>query len=184
MRADADARRLLQDRIYALHELRHHVVAHFDEMQAQIEKRILPLLDSAPCDPESAEIAPLLEEFASTARTTIARMKVLSQSFVPVCTALAASEFGDREDELAAAHRSDPACGLLWCLTPGALDLWTDLWSPDIWSDRWAGKDAGQSQRETMQFFTTVRSIVTQKVDDRLRAAQQLQRRIAAGGDA
>ncbi len=175
-----DARQLVRNRIYALYALRPQIVTHFDDMQAQTEARVLPLL----VDEIQAEIPErintVLAELGAELQSAIDRITESAQALVQICEALACTYVGDSDDRAAAGAIHDPMCGIAWSVTPAALDLWRNLWAAEMWFDKWSGKSPLDAQQTTARFVNTVRSIITQKIDQRLRDAQSLQRRLEA----
>lgn len=175
-----DARQLVRNRIYALHAFRPKVVSHFDIMQARMETQLLPLLADTRSVERIEKIGPQLELFEAEVQSQISGLSVLAQPLVPICEALSCTYVAENDDFAALNASQDPMCGMYWSVSPPALELWQGVWAIDLWADKWSEKDATESQRVTAQFLTTVRSIVTQKIDQRLRSAQSLQRKIEA----
>ena len=54
------------------------------------------------------------------------------------------------------------------------------MWDRDFWQARWSGVGPDDAWTRAFQYKVTIRSIVVQQVDSRIRETQSLERRLRA----
>lgn len=171
---------LVRDRLYRLHEIRPVLLSHFDTMRDVAESDLRPALLGSSAAEESRdafEVIQVLAEFVAESVSTIAAN---TRSLAEIGAAMSLTHAATDMDRAAASALSDPRCGLYWTVTPPVLGQWETMWDEGLWQARWSGVDADDAWTSTLQYQTTIRSIVVQQVDARLRESQALERRLRA----
>ena len=173
-----NAGELCKERLYALHRDRSSFLAHFDALQSSAESTLRSAVLATDRPFESAAVQQVLSELHEAVAAGIDTMASNTAPLVQICQGMAHTHVADWKDNAAVEAAADPLCGLYWAISPGALELWRDMWTDTVWSHKWQDKEPKAAWRLAEQFLTTVRSIVVQQIDQRIRETQALERRL------
>ncbi len=171
---------LVRERLYRLREIRPVLLSHFDTMREIAESDLRSALANAttPIDSvEAFEILGELSEFVSESLTSIAAN---TASLVDIGVGMSATHVATDADRAVAGAAQDPRSGLYWSVTPPVLNQWETMWNGELWRAKWSGVDSGDAWGRASQYKTTIRSIVVQQVDARIRESQSLERQLLA----
>jgi len=171
-----NAGELLKERLYLLHRVRPAFLAHFDGQALQAEQILGASLLNARAPDEAEGVAEVLAAMQKEVDLTIEDLARQTWPLVSICVGMTHTHVAERIDQLAAGTLSDSLCGLYWAISPPILGLWQQLWELDTWVGKWQGLDSGAAWQRVQQFQNTVRSLVVQQIDKRIRDAQKLER--------
>jgi hypothetical protein len=171
-----NASELLKERLYLLHRVRPAFLAHFDGQALQVEQDLVKSLLKAGAPEEAEGMAELLAALQKEVDLTIEDLAHQTWPLVSICVGMTHTHVAERIDILAAGTLSDSLCGLYWAISPPILGLWQQLWDMDTWLGKWRGRDPAAASQLVQQFQNTVRSLVVQQIDQRIREAQKLER--------
>lgn len=172
---------LAKERIYALNEIRPLVVGHFDSIRDVLDSELRPALENARNPGDSEDVDDLLFSLHKKASNDISTIAARAMKLVGISIAMCHTHVADTDDFKARNCAMESLCGLYWMISPGAHDVWQRMWVRSMWVDRWR---VGTIEPfvDTSRYVTTVRSIVTQAIDGRLREAQALELRLRTEG--
>lgn len=175
IRIAPNAGQLVKERLYLLHALRPAFLAHFDELESLHVELEAALRDAgAPLDCARAwTVVGRLQDAVLTAIDSIA---LRAAPLVDICRGMAHTHVAEDTDHAAVSSAQDSHCGLYWSLSPATLELWRDMWALSLWLDKWQDQASDRAWLLATRYLNTVRSIVVQQVDRRIREAQKLER--------
>ena len=84
------------------------------------------------------------------------------------------------QDSALAASSAYRMAGLDWAVSSHGLSAWQSMWTREVWDDKWWGQSSAAASQLTMQYITTVRSIVVQQTDRHFRESLLLQKQLQA----
>lgn len=169
-----NAGQLVKERLYVLHALRPAVIAHFDELavlHADLEDALRGA--EAPLDYERAW--EIVSKLAKVVLTGIDNIALRATPLVEICQGMVHTHVAQNDDSAAVSAARDAHCGLYWCIAPATLELWRDMWTRRLWLDKWQDQAADRAWLLATRYLNTVRSIVIQQIDQRIREAQMLE---------
>ena len=173
---------LLKERLYLLHRVRPAFLAHFDEQALHAEQSLGASLLKAKAPDGTEGVAEVLSAMQNDVNQVIEDLARQTWPLVSICVGMTHTHVAERIDKLAAGTMGDSLCGLYWAISPPILGLWQQLWELDIWVGKWQGLDSGAAWQMVQQFQNTVRSLVVQQIDKRIRDAQKLERDLLQEG--
>lgn len=171
-----NAGNLLKERLHLLHKVRPVFLAHFDRQALHAEQTLCASLLNARLPDEVEGVAADLAAMQNEVDTVIEDLACETWPLVSICVGMTHTHVADRTDKMAAGTVSDSLCGLYWAISPPILGLWQQLWDLDMWLGKWQGRDPDAASQLVQQFQNTVRSLVVQQIDKRIREAQRLER--------
>lgn len=175
-----NAERLIQRRIFTLNQLRPVLLAHFDTLEelAASELHAALLNDTPPYG--TANVSNALRDLEEFVAASFERFGGNSHELAELGIALSLTHVATTDDHALAAGSRAPNAGLNWAVSSAGLARWQSMWSRDHWDEKWDSVSSGTAVRLTTQYIRTVRSIVVQHTDQRVRQALQLQRLLLA----
>ena len=173
-----NANDLLQQRTYSLDRLRPVIQAHFDDLQARCEGRLRPLLHETAIAADSETVNQQITELAAHIDAEIDRIATLSKPLANICEGIARTHIAADIDRAVANALANPRAGLYWSVTPEVLGVWSGMWDLELWKSR-LNIAAGGGWQSVQQYMTTVRSLVLQSIDKRLRDTLTQRRQLA-----
>ncbi len=177
-----NAGELLKERLYLLHRVRPAFLSHFDGQALHAEQKLGASLLKAKAPDEAQGLAEVLATMQKEIDLTIENLARQTWPLVSICVGMTHTHVAERIDKLAAGTLGDSQCGLYWAISPPILGLWQQLWDLDTWLGKWQGLDSGAAWQLVQQFQNTVRSLVVQQIDKRIRDAQKLERDLLQEG--
>ena len=87
---------------------------------------------------------------------------------------MAETHIGSANDQSVLGSTVGVMTGLYWMLSAQYVHVWSDMWNTELWTDKWDDKDCAQAWGLAAQYLNTVRSIVVQQADARIRETQRL----------
>jgi hypothetical protein len=173
-----NAHEVLRARMQLLNELKPVLLAHFDTLRDLAESELVPELrnDSAPF--QSDEVMLVLQNLGEFSQRAIDQIGENSSRFVELCKAMSLTHVATSQDAALAASTGRTMAGLSWAVSATGLSAWRSMWTRDLWDDKWEGRSSDAAAQLTMQYITTVRSIVVQQADRRFRESLLLQKRL------
>jgi hypothetical protein len=72
--------------------------------------------------------------------------------------------------------------GLYWLISGQYVDAWVDMWGLELWTNKWRGKDTVTAWCAADQHLNTIRSVIVQQVDARIRETLALERSLLTEG--
>jgi len=181
-----NAGHLVKDRLYCLHRLGPLLRHHFAAMQREAELVLRQALchsggaagnGNKNCITDPVKALLLLSDQVAKGIDALAEH---ASPLVTVCVGMAQTHVVQDYDRKAAGTAGDPLCGLYWALTPAKLKLWRRIWDRGTHEAKWSGLDPDAAWIVSQQYLTTIRSLVLQQLDTRIREAQNLERRLFA----
>ncbi len=172
---------LVRDRQYRLHEIRPVLLSHFDTMLEIAEADLRPALEKVSAPAESDEVFGVVEQLAEYVTESISTIAANTRPLVDIAVGMSLTYVATELDHAASNAANDPRCGLYWAITPPVLEQWESMWVADLWRARWSGAGADDAWANTSQYKVTIRSIVVQQIDARIREAQSLERQLRSG---
>ena len=174
---------LARDRIYVLNRLKPACLEHFDKLQAFADSELQPALSAVEALLESQVVRQTLSALRVEVEEAIAAIAGQALPLAAMCKGMACTHLAQPIDRAVTESAADPRCGLYWAVSPDALALWSGMWSEELWMARWQGHDNQSNWEKTCQYLNTVRSLVIQQIDQRIRDALALQRQLHAESD-
>ena len=173
-----NAHDVLRERMQLLNELKPVLLTHFDTLRDLAESDLLPALrnDSPPF--QSDEVLSVPQNLGEFSQRAIDQIATNSVRFVELGKAMSLTHVGTYQDSALAASSGDPIAGLTWAVSSHGLSIWQSLWTRDVWGAKWEGRSIEAAAQLTMQYITTVRSIVVQQTDRHFRETLLLQQRL------
>jgi len=173
-----NAHEVLRARMRLLTELKPVLLAHFDTLRDLAESELVPELrnDSAPF--QSDEVTSILRNLGEFSQRAIDQIGENSNSFVELGKAMSLTHVATSQDAALAASSGRTMAGLSWVVSSHGLSAWQSMWERDLWDDKWEGRSSDAAAQLTMQYITTVRSIVVQQGDRHYRESLFLQKRL------
>lgn len=171
---------LVRERLYRLHEIRPVLLSHFDTMRDVAESDLRPVLAGTPAPADSRDAFDVLVKLAEYVTESVSTMAANTRSLVDIGAGLSHTHVATDMDRAVAEAAQDPRCGLYWSVTPPVLSQWETMWDQDLWQARWDGAGSDDAWNSASQHKVTIRSIVVQQVDMRIREAQSLERQLRA----
>lgn len=172
------AGRLVRDRLHALQRLRPLVMSHFQRLAERADTELRPILEVSSRPMNASAVQDKMDELERDAAREIEALAVSAQPLVGICAGMAHTHVATATDRQAAASAGDSLCGLYCAVPPEKFQVWRDLWLLQTWSGRWAESDGSDAWDALQQFTNTVRSIVVQSIDVKIRFDQGLERRL------
>ena len=169
---------LVRQRQYRLHEIRPVLLSHFDTMLEIAETDLRPVLEASSSPVDSEEGFDVLARLAEYVAESVSTIAANTRPLVDLAVGMSLTHVATDMDRAAANAASDPRCGLYWTITPLILEQWEAMWHPELWRARWGGAGADDPWGSASQYKVTIRSIVVQQVDTRIREAQALEREL------
>jgi len=169
---------VLKERMNMLNVLKPVLLAHFDTLQELVSTKLLPALtkDTAPF--HSDEVGLVLQDLGEFSRIAIEQTGANSSRFAELGSAMSLTHLATSEDRGLAASSGNAMAGLSWAISAAGMSAWQSMWARDLWDNRWESASPESAAQSTMQYITTVRSIVAQQTDRHFRASLLLQRRL------
>jgi len=174
---------LTRDRIYALNRLKPACLEHFDKLQAFADSELQPALSATEALLESQVVRQTLSALRVEVEEAIADIAGQALPLAAICKGMACTHLAQPIDRAVSESAADPRCGLYWAVSPDALVLWSGMWDEDLWMAKWQDLGTRSNWEKTCQYLNTVRSIVVQQIDQRIRDALSLQRQMHAESD-
>jgi hypothetical protein len=169
---------LLRERLFALDKFRPILLSHFVELDEMADALLRDdiLQSMPPLDTVRLQV-PLarLGGFVDTSMDTIVRG---TKALVRVCQAMTHTHVAERNDFAVVNDGADPRVGVYWAVTPGVYGAWLNMWDRDTWAGKWHELDVQTAWERVPQHITTIRSLVVQQVDQRIREARALERQL------
>ncbi len=173
---------LVRDRQYRLHEIRSGLLSHFNTMLDIAEAELKTALKKATVPAESREVTNVLERLAGYVTEGVSTSAADARPLADIAAGMSLTHAATDMDRAAAGAPNDPRCGLYWAVTPPILEQWESMWATDLWQARWGGgAGADDPWGSASQYKVTIRSIVVQQIDARIREAQALERELRSG---
>ncbi|MDH3349940.1 MAG: hypothetical protein OEM51_00215 [Gammaproteobacteria bacterium] len=171
-----NAPELARERLYGLHSFRPEIMVHFDAMQELCNTELRgPVLAAA--DPlESEEIRQALARLHSYVAEATDILARNTSPLIQVCQGMIHTHVAERTDHAVVNAGGDPLRGLYWAVTPSVLELWKNMWAPGTWAAKWRSVASKAAWEQATQYATTIRSLVVQQIDRRIREAMALER--------
>ena len=169
---------LVRERQYRLHEIRPVMLSHFDTMVEIAEADLRPALEATSSPVDSADVSAVLAKLGEYVAESVSTRAANTRPLVDIAVGMSLTHVATDMDRAAANAANDPRCGLYWSITPLILEQWEGMWNPELWRARWGGAGAGDPWGSASQYNVTIRSIVVQQVDTRIREAQTLERQL------
>jgi hypothetical protein len=173
-----NAAEILQERMRLANELKPVLLAHFDTLQELAETELLPALMEDTYPFHSDEVTSILQHLGEFSLLAIDRIGENSTAFIELGKAMALTHVATADDRALAAASGYAEAGLSWAISPGGLSAWQSLWTREVWDGRWNRDSVEAAAQSTLQYITTVRSIVVQQVDRRFRESLRLLRQL------
>ncbi len=171
---------LVRERLYRLHEIRPVLLSHFDTMREIAESDLRSALVDAATPIDSAGAFGVLGELAEFVAESVTSIAANTSSLIDIGVGMSATHVATDADRAVAGTAQDPRCGLYWSVTPPILNQWETMWDPELWLAKWSDADSGDAWGRASQYKNTIRSIVVQQVDTRIRESQSLERQLRA----
>ena len=174
------AHEVLRERMRLLTQLKPVLLSHFDTLRDLAESKLWPALrnDSAPY--RSEEVTAVLQNFGEFSQRAIDAVGANSLRFVELGKAMSMTHVATHQDSTLAASSAHPMTGLNWAVSAQGLSAWQSMWARDLWDNKWEGRSSRDAAQLTMQYITTVRSIVVQQADRHFRESLLLQKQLQA----
>lgn len=169
----ADA--LLKERLYVLHRIRPGFLRHFDSQLESAERDLRSLLLSVGELGDISGVESVMATMDKEVNQAVDDLAGQSWPLVSLSVGMSHTHVAERTDRMAAGTVGDPLCGLYWAISPPVLGLWRGLWFLDSWIFRWQGRTPEDAWTVVRQHHNTVRSLVVQQVDLRIKEAQRIQ---------
>ena len=171
---------VLQERMRLANELKPVLSAHFDTLRDLADSDLLHALmgDTSPF--RSDEVASVLQQLSEFSRLAIDRIGTNTGRFIELGKAMSLTHVATAEDRALAAASGYAMAGLSWAVSSQGLSAWQSMWERDLWDNKWDSRSSESAAELTMQYITTVRSIVVQQVDRHFRESLLLQQRLQA----
>jgi hypothetical protein len=173
-----NAHDVLGERMRLINELKPVLAAHFNTVRDLAESDLLPALRSDGPPFQSDEVGSVLQNLGEFSQRSIEQIGAMSMKFGELGKAMSLTHVVTREDSALAASSGHPMAGLTWAVSSNGLSAWQSLWARDLWDGKWEGRSSDAAAQLTMQYITTVRSIVVQQADRHFRESLLLQRRL------
>lgn len=171
---------VLAERMRLLNQLKPVLLAHFDTLRDLAESELLPALrnDSSPY--HSEEVTVILQNLGEFSQSAIDLLGANSVRFVEFGKAMSMTHVATHQDSALAASSAHSMAGLDWAVSSHGLSAWQSMWTREVWDDKWWGQSSAAASQLTMQYITTVRSIVVQQTDRHFRQSLLLQKQLQA----
>lgn len=175
-----NAHAVLKERMHLLNQLKPVLLAHFDTLRDLAESDLLPALrnDSSPF--QSEEVTLVLQNLGEFSQSAIDLLGANSVNFVELGKAMSMTHVATQQDSALAASSAYPLAGLDWAVSSHGLSAWQSMWTREVWDNKWGGQSSAAASQLTMQYITTVRSIVVQQTDRHFRESVLLQKQLQA----
>ena len=173
-----NAHDVLRERMRLLNELKPVLLAHFDTLRDLAESDLLPALRNDSPSFLSDEVVSVLQNLGEFSQRAIDQIGALSIRFAELGKAMSLTHVATSQDAALAASSGHPMAGLTWAVSSNGLSAWQSMWTRDLWDDKWEGLSSDAAAQLTMQYITTVRSIVVQQADRNFRESLLLQERL------
>jgi hypothetical protein len=173
-----NAAELSRERIYVLNRLRPKCLAHFDKLQESADTVLRQAVLEAEVFLDSRVVRQKLSALRAEVGEALRDIAELALPLVPICNGMTYTHAAQPADHAATESASDPQCGLCWVVMPEVLALWSGMWEEDLWMAKWQGLDTRSAWEMTSRHLNMVRSVVVQRIDQRIRDALSLQRQL------
>ena len=171
---------LLQERMRLANELKPLCSAHFDSLRELAETDLLPALMEDNFPFHSHKVTSVLQQLSEFSRLAIDRNGTNTARFIELGKAMTLTHVATSEDRALAAASGYAMAGLSWAVSSYGLSAWQSMWERELWDNKWDSRSSESAAELTMQYITTVRSIVVQQVDRHFRKSLLLQKRLQA----
>lgn len=169
---------VLKARMQLLNEMKPVLRAHFDTLRDLAESDLLPALRDAGPPFQSDELVSVLQNLGEFSERSIDQIGATATGFAELGKAMSLTHVSTSEDRALATTSGHPMAALSWAVSSNGLSAWQSMWARDLWDDKWEGESSAAAADLTMQYITTVRSIVVQNADRHFRESLLLQRRL------
>jgi len=169
---------LLKERSYALHSVRPLLLAHFEKQafSAEAELRDIALSHSVPSTP--GELSRALAGMQALAVEGIADIARASAIFAEIGRGIVETHVANVNDRAIIGSTAGEMTGLYWLISGQHADAWADMWGLELWTNKWRGRDVATAWCAAEQHLNTIRSVVVQQVDARIRETLALERNL------
>jgi hypothetical protein len=166
---------LLKERLYVLHAVRPLLLAHFDKQvtQAEADLRGVALAGGIPSTP--SELSRALAGMQALVAEDMQNIAQACVTLARIGQGIAETHVASADDRSIRGSTVGEMTGLYWMLSGRYVGVWADMWSVELWSDKWQGKDIATAWRATDQHLNTIRSVVVQQADARIRETLALE---------
>lgn len=171
---------ILQERMRLANELKPVLLAHFDTLRELAETDLLPSLMEGISPFHSDRVSSVLQQLNEFSRLAIDRIGANTVRFIELGKAMSLTHVGTAEDRALAATSGYAMAGLDWAVSSRGLSAWQSMWERELWDNKWDSRSSEAAAESTLQYITTVRSIVVQQVDRHFRESLLLQKRLQA----
>ncbi len=175
-----NAEDLLQERMVKLNELKPVLLMHFDTMMQLAETKLYPLLSKGTHPFNAPEVTVALGNLGEFVGEGIEQIGANTTKLAELGIAMSLTHVATADERELSASPRHPAVGLTWAVSPDGLALWKSMWSRALWDEKWVSSSVESAIRFTMQYITTVGSIVVQRGDQRFRESLLLRRKLQA----
>lgn len=175
-----NAHEVLKARMQLLNELKPVLLAHFNTLRDLAGSDLVPVLKSDSAPFQSDEVTSVLQNFGEFSQRAIDQIGTNSNKFVETGKAMSLTHVGTLQDAALAASSGHALAGLSWAVSATGLAAWQSMWTRDLWDDKWEGQSSAAAEQLTIQYITTVQSIVVQQPDRHFRESLLLQERLLA----
>jgi len=171
---------VLAERMRLLNQLKPVLLAHFDTLRDLAESDLLPTLGNDSSPYQSEEVTVVLQNLGEFSQRAIDLLGKNSMRFIELGKAMSMTHVATHQDSTLAASSAYPMAGLTWAVSSHGLSAWQSMWTREVWDDKWGGQSSAAASQLTMQYITTVRSIVVQQTDRHFRESLLLQKQLQA----
>lgn len=169
---------LTKERLWGLHAARPAFLDHFDQLQSLAKSGLQPAMFATKRPLESESVRAAVAELEVFVADGVGRIAGGMESLLTICQGMAHTHVAQWTDHAAVEALADPHCSLYWAISPAVFEIWTGMWAADLLEAKWMEKDAESSWRLAAQHQNLVRTLVVQQIDQRIRDAQALERRL------
>jgi hypothetical protein len=127
-----------------------------------------------PTEPE--DVDRVLSGLRGLVADAIATVSRASAALAQIGLGMSETHVATANDHAVAGSSVGDLTGLYWMLSGNYVAAWSDMWDTSLWVGKWAGKDSASARTAVTQHINTVRSIVVQQADARLRETLALER--------
>lgn len=169
---------LLKERIYALHAIRPMLETHFNEQHAHASREVIDgaLVQRVPSEPAEAE--PVLAGLRGMVADAVGAAARASAPLAHIGLGMCETHVATSNDRSIPGSTVGELTGLYWLLSGNYVGAWSNMWDTDLWVGKWSGRDAPTAARLVLQHINTIRSVVVQQLDARLRESLALERQL------
>lgn len=175
-----NAEDILRRRLHVLNQLKPVLLAHFDTQQELVIAELLPVLANDVSPFRSDEVSVVLQNLAEFTQNALDRVGASSTLLVELGSAMSLTHVATRDDHALASASGNPASGLTWAVSHGGLSAWQALWTRDVLESKWGAGFSDSDAKALLAYMMTIRSLVVQSVDRRIRESFWLQQKLQA----